>query len=143
MSKIFEKNCGNCGAVYCPMGCGDSEDRYPGWESKTCSNPPGKEMKYDQGKVDMSFLEYFPNALEALCRVSEAGCKKYERGSFTQVKNARRRYTGAMLRHYFQEGSGDEPEIDEETGLEHDLMTMWNAICRVELRLLGMKLDEL
>ena len=98
--------------------------------------------KADQGKTDMSLLEYFPLALEALCKVSEFGCKKYERGSFKDVPNARSRYTSAMLRHHFQEGTGDTPELDAEMELPHDLMTMWNAICRVELRLRGYKKTE-
>lgn len=98
--------------------------------------------KADLGKTDMSLLEYFPLALEALCKQSEAGCVKYARGSFKDVPDARRRYTAAMLRHYFQEGPGDTCAIDEETGLEHDIATMWNAVCRVELRLRGFKLDS-
>ena len=98
------------------------------------------ERKYDTGKVDMSLLEYFPNALKALCEVSMKGCQKYDRGSFTEVKNARRRYTAAMFRHYLDEGPGEEPKIDEELGLPHDFMVMWNAMVRVELRLLGHKL---
>lgn len=96
--------------------------------------------KSDSGKTDMSLLLYFPKALEAICKASEAGCVKYVRGSFKDVPNARRRYTAAMLRHFLAEGE-DEPEIDEETGLYHDIHTAWNAVCRLELRLRGLPLD--
>jgi hypothetical protein len=102
----------------------------------------GDDMKHDTGKTDMSLLEYFPLALEALCKVSEKGCIKYTRGSFDSVPNGRRRYTGAMQRHYYQEGPGDTPELDEELQLPHDFMVMWNAVCRVELRLRGQKLPK-
>lgn len=108
-------------------------------------NTPVKAQEFvhksDMGKTDMSLLAYFPRALEAICKQSEFGCQKYERGSFKDVKNARRRYTAAMLRHFLAEGE-NEPEIDEETGLEHDIATAWNAVCRLELRLRGYKLDE-
>lgn len=98
----------------------------------------GPEFVYksDDGKVDMSLLEYFPNALRAVCQVSEFGCKKYERGSWVNVPNGRKRYTAAMIRHYLLEGD-DEPEIDEETGFPHDMAVAWNALCRLELRLRG------
>lgn len=102
--------------------------------------PPEFVYKSDSGKTDMSLLLYFPKALEAICKASEAGCVKYVRGSFKDVPNARRRYTAAMLRHFLAEGE-DEPEIDEETGLYHDIHTAWNAVCRLELRLRGLPLD--
>lgn len=101
-----------------------------------------KEMKFDTDKVDMSLLEYFPKALEAICEVSMKGCDKYARGSFDSVPDGRRRYTAAMFRHYFQEGSQSFPKLDEELGLPHDYMTAWNALCRLELRLRGKKLGE-
>ena len=95
------------------------------------------EAKYDLGKVDLSFLEYFPLALEAVCKVSTfGGDKGYIRGSFKDVPDYRRRYTAAMLRHYFKEGPIDqEPNIDLESGLPHDYAVAWNALCRLELRL--------
>lgn len=102
--------------------------------------PPEFLYKSDSGKTDMSLLLYFPRALEAVCKASEVGCEKYTRGSFKDVPNARRRYTAAMLRHFLAEGE-DEPEIDSETGLYHDIHTAWNALCRLELRLRGLPLD--
>ena len=132
--------CKGCVSGACPSRCtyDDITQRYMCYLEDT-SKP---EMKFDTGKVDMSLLEYFPNALKALCEVSMKGCEKYDRGSFKEVKNARRRYTAAMFRHYLEEGPGEEPEIDEELGLPHDFMVMWNAMVRVELRLLGHKLGD-
>ena len=105
--------------------------------SGTVKYTADKSVKYDTGKTDMSYLEYFPLALEAVCKVSEfGGDKGYIRGSFKDVQHARKRYTAAMLRHYFAEGPLlGEPNIDPESGLEHDFAVAWNALCRLELRL--------
>ena len=93
--------------------------------------------KFDNGKTDLSLLEYFPLALTAICKVSEFGnYKGYLRGSYKDVSDARRRYTAAMLRHYFAEGPiTEEPQIDPESNLPHDYAVAWNALCRLELRL--------
>ena len=117
----------------------DGQDDFCGWCPKY--NDPVKNAsdghKYDHGKTDMSFLDYFPLALEAVCKVSQfGGDKGYIRGSFDEVPDARKRYTAAMLRHYLAEGSIEgEPSIDPESGLPHDFAVAWNALCRLELRL--------
>ena len=92
--------------------------------------------KYDQGLTDMTYLNYFPLALEAVCKVSMFGADKgYDRGSFSDVPNAVPRYTAAMLRHWLKEGAGEEINKDPESGLPHDFAVAWNALCRLELRL--------
>lgn len=93
--------------------------------------------KYDAGLTDMSYMEYFPLAFEAICKQSMFGADKgYARGSFADVPNAVPRYTAAMWRHYFKEGPlNDEKRVDPQSGLPHDFATAWNAVCRLELRL--------
>jgi len=120
-------------------------------ESDPRQDAPEKDttfrFKADSGKVDMSLLEYFPNALKAICAQSEHGCEKYLRGSWKDVPNARRRYTAAMWRHFLDEGPDNEPRIDIGTkeepgsGMPHDVATAWNAMARLELRLRGYSLE--
>ena len=112
---------------------------------KTSQNGSDFVYKFDSGKTDMSLLEMIPNALRAFCDLSAFGEKKYKRGSFIDVPNARRRYTAAMWRHYFKEGCDTVPEFDSEEGgssMAHDIHTMWNAIIRVECRLRGLPLGK-
>lgn len=126
--------------------CSRCNMAYINWVQVDVPKPSDTDSTYvkkaDFGKVDMSLLEYFPLALEAVCKPSEFGCTKYERGSFADVPNARRRYTAAMFRHFFKEGVENTPNIDKESGIEHDAMVAWNALTRLELRLRGYKLTE-
>lgn len=90
-------------------------------------------LKYDAQKVDMSFLEYFPLALEKICALSEVGAKKYSRGGFRGITDPKR-CKAAMLRHYFKEGLED---TDPDSGFEHDVAVAWNALAALEIRLMN------
>jgi hypothetical protein len=119
-----------------------NDDHFLELAEKVAESKTGDDMKFDGGKADMSLLEYFPLALGAVCQVSMKGCVKYVRGSFKDVPNARRRYTAAMWRHYFQEGPENGVQEDDELHLPHDYMVAWNALCRLELRLRGHELPQ-
>jgi hypothetical protein len=108
----------------------------------------GKEqnsgMKADNGKIDLSYLDYFPRALEAVCGVSQFGNTKYTklsgqdaRGSWQTVPDGKRRYAAALLRHHFRLAKGEEYD-DEPTeyGLDpvhHAAQRAWNALATLEL----------
>lgn len=92
-------------------------------------SPPGA-WKDDEGKVDMSFLEYFPLALQAICRVSELGTKKYARDGWAHVPNGRSRYRAAHFRHILGIGS-------VHPGCTHEEQAVWNALASLELFLRG------
>lgn len=92
-------------------------------------------LKYDAAKVDMSFLEYFPLALEKICALSEFGAKKYSRGGFKSITDPKR-YKAAMLRHYFKENMED---VDQDSGFSHDVATAWNALAALEIGLMNPK----
>lgn len=103
---------------------------------------PGAKM--DQDKIDMSLLEFLPNALLEICRVMDYGQTKYSRGGFLEVPDAKNRYTAAMLRHWLDECNGikydeGDPFYDTEKGLpfkgtlRHDAQIAVNAIFRLEV----------
>lgn len=105
---------------------------------------PGAKLDHD--KVDMSLLEFLPNALLEVCRVMDYGQTKYTRGGFLEVPNAQQRYTAAMWRHWLHECLGDtydtgDPFYDTKEGsrfkgkLRHDAQVAVNALFRLEIEL--------
>lgn len=101
--------------------------------------------KLDDGKVDMSLIEFLPRAMKEVLRVMTYGKVKYTRGGFLEVPDGVNRYSAAMLRHYFaakEEGKYDQdPWYDTEEGLPykgkimHDAQVAVNALFRLELML--------
>lgn len=103
---------------------------------------PGAKMDHD--KIDMSLLEFLPNALQEVCRVMDYGQVKYSRGGFLEVDDAKKRYTGAMFRHFIKESLGikhdaGDPFYETEAGsrfkgtLRHDAQIAVNALFRLEV----------
>ena len=131
---IFELPCATCMDHVCwkPMpDVDDTDDTYAN--------------KADAGKVDMSLLEYFPNALKEACKVFECGAKKYKRGSFLDVPDAKIRYKAALWRHLLKEGESEDSEMPIDTefldkydvSIGHDAFVLCNALMRLEIRLRG------
>jgi len=104
---------------------------------------PGAKLDHD--KLDMTLLDLVSNALFEMVRVMDYGQTKYTRGGFLKVPEANRRYSAAMLRHYFAEKEGmideGDPFYDTELGLpfkgkiRHDAQVAVNAIFRLECTL--------
>ena len=101
------------------------------------SDPHGKTAhehgsKLDKGKsqVVRYVLRYFPNALEAVARVSEYGATKYTEMGWRSVPDGYVRYSEALGRHLL----ADPNELDE-SGLDHDAQIAWNALARLEIKL--------
>lgn len=105
-------------------------------------DPNGKDptqdmgAKLDDGKVDLSLLLDFDNALKSVARVGMHGCNKYKRGSWAHVENGVTRYTSAMMRHLFSERTELE---DHDSKLAHAEHVAWNALARLELMLRGIQ----
>ena len=97
--------------------------------------------KDDTGKpmVHSLALAYFPRALRAVTEVSEFGLEKYkakpEDKGFLKVDNPIRRYTDGLVRHLIDEVV-DGPINEKDGGLHHDAQVAWNALARVEMRLI-------
>lgn len=88
-------------------------------------------------KVDILFLfEYFPRALEAVCRLSEFGEKKYSRGGFREVPDGEIEYRKAMLRHTMKRYTeGDFDLGPGGSNLLHGVAEAWNALAALEFEI--------
>lgn len=91
-----------------------------------------KDPKADQGKVKLELLTmHLGRSLTEVAKISMYGEKKYGRtDSWSQGRDPDR-YTGALLRHLFAEGMGE--EIDQESGIPHAAAVAWNALVRLDL----------
>lgn len=90
-----------------------------------------QSIKQHEGKIPLSNLLHFRNALREISKVREFGLKKYpDAESFKQVPNAM--LTDALMRNLFDEVDNN---IDEESGCEHLAHLAWNAIALLEKRL--------
>jgi len=95
------------------------------------TSKPG--AKLDAGKVQAGTLALFGDALMEVMRLATFGANKYSRGGFLHVPNGHERYSDAMVRHYLKEESEG---IDPETGIHHDVAVAWNALARLQLKLM-------
>ena len=104
-------------------------------------DPNGKHAtepgaKLDSGKIDMSLLLMFSQALEAVADVGTQGAKKYTRGGWQDVPDGIDRYTAAMLRHLTKEQRETiDIDLSERAGrgVLHAACVAWNALARLEL----------
>jgi len=95
--------------------------------------------KYDQNKPAMEILTTgCPRALLAVGKALSYGARKYNESAdnlnFLQVPNGYNRYTGAMMRHLLE---GNIEEVDQNSGLDHDILVAVNALFRLETKLRG------
>jgi hypothetical protein len=101
------------------------------------TDPNGRDQhepgaKLDQGKNRLGLVLFgFSRALQEVGKVGTYGAGKYTDNGWIEVPDGERRYTDAMLRHLFKEGSGE--TIDTDTGLLHAAHAAWGALARLEL----------
>lgn len=91
-----------------------------------------KGVKDDSGKVMGALIGDFGLALMEVGKIGTYGANKYTRGGWESVPDGIQRYEDAMWRHllmHYQEG------IDPESGYEHELHMVWNALAKLELRI--------
>lgn len=95
--------------------------------------------KDDAGKASIyrGVISYFPNAIRGVATVSDFGATKYAWNGWLHVPNGHDRYSDALVRHLALEAEGE--VLDPESGLHHDLHTIWNALARAELRIRNAK----
>lgn len=90
--------------------------------------------KDSSGKVLAGTLQSFSPALKQLAELMTRNAKpngKYERDSWTKVKNGKQLYLDALWRHLL-EGPDN---IDEESGMHHDVAIAFNALAILSFRL--------
>lgn len=88
--------------------------------------------KFDEGKPCAGVLLDFGLALLEIAKIGTFGIKKYSRGSWLNVPDARLRYTDALLRHLL---ISQYEEIDPDSKILHEAHMVWNALARLELLL--------
>jgi hypothetical protein len=69
----------------------------------------------------------------AVSEVATFGAKKYSRGGWLKVKDAKQRYQAAGLRHTLKRNAGE--SIDQDSKLLHLAHEAWNALAVLELHL--------
>lgn len=97
--------------------------------------------KDDSGKapVRAGVINYFPNALLEIAKVSAFGAKKYSWGNWKFVENGKTRYGDAQMRHACLSHIESH---DEESGLLHAAHEAWCALARLELLLTEMETED-
>ena len=104
----------------------------------------GAKLDAGKNRISLLFMQYFPNAIDAITSISEFGARKYSPGGWKKVPDGYQRYTDAMGRHYLADCKGE--IFDDETKLPHDYQIAWNALARIECAIMegkyGMKLSK-
>lgn len=90
-------------------------------------------VKYDDNKpLAGDCLAIFGKAIMAVGECILKGQEKYpEIDNWKRVKDAKRRYTNALIRHLIKHLTGE--KIDKESGLTHIQHVAWNALAVCEL----------
>lgn len=97
--------------------------------------------KLDDGKdpIMKGFIDYFPKAMRAICRLSGTGAIKYAWGSWSAVMDSIDRYREAKGRHMLDLAEGEIYDLvyeDPETGNKHyhhhAVSEAWNAMATLQ-----------
>lgn len=144
VKKSDDSHCKGCGAAWFEPhydGCMIAREEHeatqprltpPQMSKALAAEPTPGAKKFDDGKAPIfkGVLNYFPNALEAVARVSEFGFNKYGAwGGWRHVENGYDRYTEALNRHNLAQG------YDQDSKLLHIAHRAWNALATLELAL--------
>ena len=145
METFGEIDTGGSPLVYGGAVCGSAV--WPVEKDKYDLGQHSPGAKLDDGKVDMSLLEYLPRAMYEICRVMTMGKTKYTRGGFLEVPDALNRYRAARGRHEVKFDMGqefdDDPFYDTQSGRQfkgkimHKAQVAVNAIFELEVYLRG------
>jgi hypothetical protein len=112
-------------------------DQRPEWSERDPSGKPANAAgsKLDAGKAPIfrGVINYFPNAIVEVAKVSGFGAEKYTWNGWESVPDGVNRYSDAMGRHLI--GETIDGPTDPATGLSHAAQVAWNALARLELML--------
>lgn len=95
----------------------------------------GKKDDNNKAPVRAGVINYFPNALLEIAKVSAFGAKKYSWGNWKFVENGKTRYGDAQMRHACLSHIESH---DKESGLLHAAHEAWCALARLEIILIEM-----
>lgn len=91
--------------------------------------PLATGIKFDLEKPDYSLVP--PHALEDTVKILTLGAQKYDRDNWKQLKDAKRRYFAAAMRHMWARHRGE--LNDPESGLDHCAHAMCCLLFILEL----------
>lgn len=101
----------------------------------------GVGMRFTTGKspVWQGFLNYFPDAIREVAKVSEFGAKKYDWNNWQQLENGYTNCTNSLARHLCNEAEKGPEGLDDESELLEAAHTAWNAMARLQFILKARK----
>lgn len=86
-------------------------------------------MRFNSGKVELSYLMSMPNACEGVSRAFAMGAKKYKRDNWKKGLD-RNQLVDSALRHLMKAQNGE--IFDKESGIDHLYHFAWNAMVLAE-----------
>lgn len=89
---------------------------------------PNKAARFNEGKVELSYLLDAPLAMEGLCRRFSLGAKKYNRDNWKKGL-PEDELIDALMRHLMKLHNG---EYYDEDGGTHPDAIVWNAVVLAE-----------
>ena len=101
--------------------------------------PKEAALRYNKGKVPLSFILDFNNAIKAVSQVSKMGAEKYALLNW-QKGLPWRSVEDSLLRHLTAFHNGE--NFDEESGLPHIAHVAWNALALCEFYFIREEFDD-
>lgn len=95
--------------------------------------------RYNEGKVDFTYLLSAPKSLEGLARVYEFGAKKYARDNWKRGLSYLT-LVASLMRHLLKFIGGE--NLDEESKLPHVSHILWNAQILAEMYYTRVDMDD-
>lgn len=97
-----------------------------------------KADRFNEGKPRMDLIPLY--ALEEIGKVYDYGTHKYDDHNWRKGLDWNQGCAASLLRHLTKWQDGE--ELDEESGLPHDVHIAWNAITLVAMRLKNEGTDD-
>lgn len=88
-------------------------------------------LRYNEGKVQYSYVLELPKSMSELCRVFEAGAKKYSPGNWKKGGKPKEEYFDSHMRHVMAYWNGE--RNDPECGTHHLAHAVWNLLVYLEV----------
>jgi hypothetical protein len=97
-----------------------------------------KAKRFNEGKVGIHLLP--PDVLLEVAKVYDFGAKKYGDHNWCNGLAWDKGTRASLERHLLKWAAGE--EVDEESGLPHDLHVAWNALTMVAHRIREIGVDD-